>query len=161
MFAIHTNLLLLCCLLTVGMHAQSLNGEKAFAIKLKDPSGKIVSLDSLRGNWVLVDFWASWCAPCRLANRTVRKSYSKWKQQGLEVFGVSLDENRSDWINAIKQDKITWLQVNSPAQWDSELVLQWRIERIPTTYLIDPFGIIQATNPSAAEILAFITKKEK
>jgi peroxiredoxin len=141
--------------------AQSLDGSKAFSFQLKDPAGKIINLDSLRGNWVLLDFWASWCGPCRIANRVVRQYYPKWKENGVEVLGVSLDQDRKDWINAIRKDRISWLQVNTPAQWDSELVLQWRIERIPTTYLIDPEGTIRATDPDPKSILSFIQKSRK
>jgi hypothetical protein len=75
------------------------------------------------------------------------------------VLGVSLDEDRAAWIKAIKKDRITWPQVNTPAQWDSELVLQWNVERIPTTYLIDPNGVIRATDPNLGDILSIVSKK--
>ena len=89
----------------------------------------------------------------------MRKFYPQWKENGLEVLGVSLDKDRGSWIKAIKQDRIEWLQVNTPAQWDSPLVLQWQIERIPTTYLVDPKGVIRATDPDPGSILSFISKQ--
>lgn len=150
---------LAACWLAVGeINAQDLNGKKAFPIQLEDPSGKIITLESYKGKWVLVDFWASWCAPCRASNREVRKLYPTWKQNGLEVLGISLDENRAGWIKAIQKDRITWPQVNTPAKWDSELVLQWNVERIPTTYLIDPAGVIRATDPDPRNILSMVSK---
>ena len=140
-------------------NAQLPAGAKAPAIRLPNVAGKFISLDSLKGQWVLVDFWASWCAPCRLSNRTIRKYYEEWKTKGVEVLGVSLDENRANWIKAIKQDKISWLQVNSPPKWDDPMVLNWRFERIPTSYLIDPAGIVQAVNPDPKSVSKFISNQ--
>lgn len=150
--------LVLCWFVLNPVNAQTLNGKNAFPIQLKDPSGKVITLESFKGKWVLVDFWASWCRPCRVSNRMVRKLYRQWKKNDIEVLGVSLDENPSRWINAIKKDRITWPQVNAPAQWDSDLILQWEVERIPTTYLIDPKGIIRASNPDPKTILSGIKK---
>ena len=141
------------------LNAQLAIGTQAPAIRLKDVSGNIISLDSLKGQWVLVDFWASWCAPCRLSNRAIRKYYEDWKTKGVEVLGVSLDENRADWIKAIKQDKISWLQVNSPPKWDDPFVLSWRFERIPTSYLIDPAGIVQAVDPDPKAVSKFVSTR--
>jgi thiol-disulfide isomerase/thioredoxin len=152
-------ILAFCWLTWYGASGQSLNGKTAFPIVLKDPSGKTITLESFKGKWVLVDFWASWCGPCRASNRVVQKFYPKWKEKGIVVLGVSLDEDRAAWIKAIKKDRITWPQVNTPAQWDSELVLQWNVERIPTTYLIDPNGVIRATDPNLGDILSIVSKK--
>ena len=79
----------------------------------------------------------------------------------MEVIGVSLDEDRSDWLQAVKKDRITWLQVNTPGQWDSGVVRQWRFNQIPTTYLIDPDGTIQAIDPDPSNILSLMSAESK
>lgn len=144
---------------TEWVQAQLPVGTQAPPIRLSDVSGKTITLESLSGQWVLIDFWASWCGPCRLSNRTARKFYEDWKTKGLEILGVSLDANRADWLKAIKQDKLQGLQVNSPAQWDSPLVLSWQVDRIPTTYLVDPNGVIQAVNPPLRAIASLLYRK--
>jgi len=154
-------ILLVGVMLSSALQAQLPTGSQAPPLELPDASGKKISLASYRGKWVLVDFWASWCMPCRASNRAVRKFYPQWKQKGLEVFGVSLDEDRADWLKAVKQDRITWVQVNTPAQWDSEMVAKWQFSQIPTTYLIDPKGIIRAVDPDPGNILSMINTASK
>ncbi len=148
-------------MLSFSLHAQLAVGTQAPALELPDASGKKQSLASYQGKWVLVDFWASWCMPCRASNRAVRKFYPQWKQKGIEVFGVSLDEDRADWLRAVKQDRITWVQVNTPAQWDSDVVVKWQFSQIPTTYLIDPKGVIRAVDPDLGKILSMINSASK
>jgi len=93
---------------------------------------------------VLLDFWASWCRPCRAANKELVKLYDKYKSKGFEIYSVSLDEEKADWAKAIKQDKIKWLQVNDPGKWDSKTAVDWNIYAIPTTFLIDKEGVLLA-----------------
>lgn len=141
------------------LNAQLPVGAKAPSIRLPDVAGKVITLDSLKGQWVLVDFWASWCAPCRISNRAIRKHYEDWKSKGVEVIGVSLDEDRGNWIKAIKQDKINWLQVNTAPKWDDPMVINWQFDRIPTSYLIDPTGTVQAVNPDPKRVSQIIAGK--
>jgi thiol-disulfide isomerase/thioredoxin len=109
-------------------------------IKLPTVKGDSLTLESFKGKVILLDFWASWCGPCRAANKQQLKLYSKYKARGFEIFSVSLDENKKDWQKAITKDKITWLQVNDPRGWDAQTAMRWNISQLPTTYLINKKG---------------------
>jgi peroxiredoxin len=122
--------------------AQPKPGELAYDINLTSPKGDTISLSSMQGKVVLIDFWASWCGPCRLSNRHLVKLYSKYKEKGFEIFGVSLDENKKDWMKAIKQDRITWTQVIDNRGWEAQTAIDWNLYQIPTSYLINKDGII-------------------
>ena len=111
-------------------------------IRLKTPEGKTVTLSSFKGKVVLIDFWASWCAPCRRENPHVVEIYKKYKGKDFEIFGVSLDENVAAWKNAIDKDGITWVQVSDLKKWESQAVKDFHIEAIPYSILIDREGKI-------------------
>jgi peroxiredoxin len=128
--------------LSFVVEAQPKPGEMAFEIALTNPKGDTISLSSLQGKVVLIDFWASWCVPCRMSNRQLVKLYSKYKSRGFEIFGVSLDENKKDWVRAIAKDKIGWTQVIDNRGWQATTAIDWNLYQIPSSFLINKDGII-------------------
>lgn len=115
-------------------------------IALKNPSGKLLKLSSLRGKVVLIDFWASWCGPCRRENPNVVNLYKKYKSKGFEIFSVSLDQDANAWKQAIAQDGLSWPNhVSDLLGWDTPLTQTYRFDGIPHTVLVDKKGQILAT----------------
>jgi peroxiredoxin len=121
-------------------------GQPAPEISLPDPDGKIITLSSLKGKFVLVDFWAKWCGPCRQENPNVVKAYNEFKSKGFEILGVSLDRTKEDWVLAIKQDGLTWKHVSDLKYFQSQAARDYNISGIPFSILVDPNGIIVAKN---------------
>ncbi|MDB4105395.1 AhpC/TSA family protein [Salibacteraceae bacterium] len=121
-------------------------GAPAPEISLPQPSGEVLKLSDLRGQYVLIDFWASWCGPCRKENPNVRKVYAKYHDKGFEILGVSLDKNSSAWLNAIQQDGLQWKHISDLKYWQSSVVPEYQIKGIPLTFLVDPEGNIVAKN---------------
>lgn len=121
-------------------------GSKAPEISLPTPSGDTVKLSSFQGKYVLVDFWAKWCGPCRRENPNVVKAYKKYHGKGFEVLGVSLDRTKEDWVQAIKEDGLVWTQVSDLKYFDSQAAVDYNINAIPFSILVDPNGVIVARN---------------
>ncbi|TFV97386.1 AhpC/TSA family protein [Algoriphagus kandeliae] len=119
-------------------------GAVAPEIALPGPDGEIKKLSDLRGNYVLIDFWAAWCKPCRAENPNVVRLYKEYNSKGFEVFGVSLDRDRDDWVQAIADDQLEWTQVSDLQYFNSEAAQTYQIQAIPATYMIDPEGKIIA-----------------
>lgn len=115
-------------------------------ITMADTSGKAFSLSMLRGKYVLVDFWASWCGPCREENPNVVNAYQEFKNKNFTVLGVSLDKQKAEWTKAIEEDHLTWYHISDLKYWSSAAVAPYGIEGIPYNVLLDPQGKIIAMN---------------
>lgn len=128
-------------------------GDIAPEIKFKNPNGKTYKLSSLRGKYVLIDFWASWCGPCRRENPTVVRLYNKYKDQGFDVYSVSLDKSKSKWMSAIVKDGLIWENhVSDLKGWGSAATGLYGFRGIPYTVLIDKEGKVIATKLRGAAL---------
>jgi peroxiredoxin len=121
-------------------------GAKAADFTLPDVNGKLVSLNSYKGKYVLIDFWASWCGPCRQENPNVVKAYNSFKAKGFDVLGVSLDREKDDWTKAIEKDNLTWTHVSDLKYWDNEVAKLYGVQAIPSNFLLDKEGNIIGKN---------------
>jgi peroxiredoxin len=121
-----------------------------------DPNGKPVRLSDFRGKYLLVDFWASWCGPCRKENPHVVSAYNQYKDKNFEILGISLDNqgNKQSWLDAIRKDGLTWPQVSDLKGWQNAVALQYNVQSIPHNLLLNPQGVIIAKNLRGEKLTA-------
>lgn len=111
-----------------------------------DPNGKMVNIKSFRGKYVLIDFWASWCGPCRGENPNVVAAFNKYKNKNFTVLGISLDKSKDAWLAAVEKDGLTWTQLSDLKFWSNAVAQQFGIQSIPQNFLIDPNGVVIGKN---------------
>ncbi len=127
-------------------------GSDALDFTQNDTAGLPVKFSSFKGKYVLVDFWASWCKPCRMENPNVLAAYDRFKEKNFTVLGVSLDRSRDSWLKAIGDDKLVWVQVSDLKFWNNAVAMQYKIQQIPQNFLIDPNGKIIGKNLRGADL---------
>ena len=144
--------------LSVAVFAQAFKQEPAIDFKLPTSKGDSISLSQFRGKVVLLDFWASWCGPCRIANKHLVKIFPNYCGKNIVFLSVSLDEKPSDWLSAVKKDKLSWLQLIDQKAWNSPVAAAWDVNSIPATFLIDQEGNVIARNLMCTALESGINK---
>lgn len=138
--------------LSLNLFAQMRPGIAAEDLSLPDMNGNRLRLSDLKGKVVLIDFWASWCGPCRHNNPRLVKLYNKYHGKGLEIYGVSLDDDPTKWVKAVRHDKLNWIQVIDDQGWAASSANIYGVDMIPSSFLLDKKGIIRTMNAEGDEL---------
>jgi peroxiredoxin len=133
-------------------------GQPAPDFELPTPDGKQVKLSDFKGKYVLLDFWASWCGPCRQESPNLVKQYNTFKNKNFAILSVSLDDDKSAWLKGIKDDNLNWTHVSDLKRWDGKVSNLYKVEGIPASFILDPSGKILAKNLYSSDLEAFLNK---
>jgi peroxiredoxin len=139
-------------LMSIPLHAQLKIGDNLPEIILNNQVNEKVDFSLFKGKIVLIDFWASWCAPCRIANKKLVKMYASFKTHKFEIIAISLDTDTAKWLKAIQKDKLTYTQLIDAKGFDAKSAINFGVEELPSSYLFDAKGKLIAINPTEKQI---------
>ena len=160
MKSIHTVVIAMMLVLSVSFANAQLKINDTFPnVQLLNNQNNPTQLHSFKGKIVLVDFWASWCAPCRIANKKLVVMYNKYKSKNFEIVGISIDTDTAKWLKAIEKDKLKHIQLIDPKGFDAKSAVLFGVETLPASYLFDVSGKLVAINPTEAQIIAQLKKQ--